>query len=572
MTESDRSFNLKKDLGADPALESSLNQWQEIAGRVWSVAEVFQPKYAPAPSFDSTAPTAIDIEFMKNKGAVRSEAEITTIKDQIARAAKTPEEALLDAVKVNKVVGFGDIHGPLGPHMTFLAEEMPKLKQAGITHLAVEIPAVYQSHIDQWTSADQAFLRDRLKDKSSIINVIDSAKKAGIAVVGVDELYGANGEKLASRDQTMARNIGKILKDETAKVAFFVGAEHLQKGFRTDSFGPSAVDILRQKQITTTTFLQQLSSSEDTLMPIARDLKDAIAINNADVASIATLKNSAGTSYDKWDNTIFYPPHFKMAAVEAELTQFGQDPAAQLKDAVAKNKVVLLGEMTQAEPEEPTSAHRNFMGPAMADLKQSGLTDLAVDIPPAYQGTLDDFTKTGNWSSPLPDSYDRDDFKQMLTSARGAGIKLHAVGMQNESVSTMEQIINGLADKTAELAASSPDTRVMLWCHEEKMANFQDENGRVSLASKLGDKGVSAKAFASFTQDFTDPSLGLVTEVTPKPLTFDPAKTRLLGEVPNTYGLQMNRFDNVIVYPSPPAAVSRVPASPSSSTGGSFKP
>jgi len=119
----------------------------------------------------------------------------------------------------------------------------------------------------------------------------------------------------------------------------------------------------------------------------------------------------------------------------------------------------------------------------------------------------------------------------------------------------MEQIIDGLRDKTAEVAASSPNARVLLWCREEKMANFQDVGGSVSLASKLAEKGVSARAFASFTQDFTDPSLGLVTEIAPKPLTFDPAKTRLLGEVPNSYGLQMNRIDNVIVYPSPPASV-----------------
>jgi len=588
MAEFDRSFNPKqeRDQLHDSATENrsdfSAHTWQEISGNLWAAADKPSDKpldkpldrpadktagHTPAPSFDSTAPTAGDIEFMKAKGAVRSDAEITTIKTQIAAAAKAPESALTDAVAANRVVGFGDIHGPLGPHMTLLAEQMPALKQAGITHLAVEIPAVYQNHIDQWASADQTFLRDRLKDKSSIINVIDAAKKAGIAVVGVDELYGANGEKLASRDQTMARNIGKILKDDNAKVAFFVGAEHLQKGFRQDSFGPSAVELLRQKQIPTTTFLQQLSSSEDALMPMARDLKSAVAINNSDVAAIGSLKNSAGTTYDKWDSTIFYPPHYKMGAVEAELSTHGQDPVGQLKDALNKNKVVLLGEMTQAEPEVDESAHRKFMAATMADLKTAGLTDLALDIPPAYQSTLDQFSTSGNWGSPLPDSYDRDDFKQMLASARGAGIKLHAVGMQNESVSTMEQIINGLTDKTAELAASNPNARIMLWCREEKIANFQDVNGQVSVASKLAEKGVNARAFASFTQDFTDPSLGLVTEITPKPLTFDPAKTRLLGEVPNTYGLQMNRFDNVIVYPSPPASIKSAVAG-----GGAPKP
>ena len=436
--------------------------------------------------------------------------------------------------------------------MTFFAEEMPKFKQNGVTHLAVEIPQAYQSHVDQWTAADQAFLRDRLKDKSSIINVIDAAKKAGIKVACVDELYGANGEMLASRDRTMAKNIGDILTDPKAKVAFFAGAEHLQNGYRLDSYGPSAVDWLRQKQVPVATFLQQISSSEDALMPIARDLKSAVSVNKADVSTIGGLKNSAGTTYDKWDNVIFYPPHYKMEGAEAELKQFGKDPKADLIDAVTHKSVVLLGEMSQAEPEVAASPHRAFMASAMPDLKQAGLTDLAVDLPPAYQQTLDQFSKTGNWSGPLPDSYDHDDFKAVLASAQKAGIKLHAVGLPNESLANMQQIIEGLTTSAADIASANPQNKVMVWCREEKIANFKDDqNQTVSVATQLASKGVSARAFASFSQDFTDTSLGLVTGVTAKPASFDPNQTKLLKEVPNTFGLSMDRFDNVIVYPSP---------------------
>ncbi|MBS1992877.1 MAG: hypothetical protein JSS83_20310 [Cyanobacteria bacterium SZAS LIN-3] len=543
-----------------PSAAETDGNWADLAAGLWHrdsagvlLADNSSGR-APYPSFDSTAATAADTAFMTAQGAVRSDAEIVNIKTQIAAGAQDPEAALLAATRSSRVVGFGDIHGPLGPHMTLLAEEMPKLQKAGMTHLAVEIPAVYQSHIDQWTPADQEFLRVRLKDKSSLINVIDAAKKAGVTVVGVDELYGANGEKLASRDQIMARNIQKILKDENAKVGFFVGAEHLQNGFRQDSFGPSAVELLRKQQVPVTTFLQQLSSSEDSLMPIARDLKTAVSVAKGDVPAIGGLKNSAGTTYDKWDNTVFYPPHYKMEAVEAELRQFGKDPAAALTDAVASNKVVVLGEMTQAEPEEQVSAHRTFMTQQMPALKKAGLTDLAVDMPSSYQKAVDEFNRSGIWSGPLPDSYDKDDFKQMLDAARGAGIKLHAVGIQNESLATMEQIIDGLTDSVGNIAGSSPDAKVLLWCREEKMANFKDDQNRnVSVASKLMDRHTSVQAFAAFNQDFTDTSLGLVTEITPRPLTFDPSKTRLLGEVPNTYGLQMNRFDNVIVYPSPGA-------------------
>ncbi|MBU6455184.1 MAG: hypothetical protein KGS72_25665 [Cyanobacteria bacterium REEB67] len=315
------------------------------------------------------APATSELSFMQRQGAAQPQADIDKIKGEIERGAHDPEQSLLDAAKNNRVVGIGDIHGPLGPHMALLAEEMPKLKAAGVTHLAVEIPAIFQQHIDSWQPADKAFLRDRLKDKDSIIDVIDSAKKAGVAVVGVDEFYNANGEMLASRDRTMAKNIEKILQDPQAKVAFFAGGEHLQDGFRTDSFGPSAVDLLRHKNIPVSTFFQQLSSSEDSLMPIARDLTASVSINKADVPSIASLKTAAKTTYDKWDNVIFYPIHDHMQGVEAELKQVGKDPGGELTRAVAANKVLLLGEMTQAEPEQLRSPQRALVSDLMPDLK-----------------------------------------------------------------------------------------------------------------------------------------------------------------------------------------------------------
>lgn len=539
-----------------------VSAWSQVSQGLWRpdgkseksvLAASADPAAAPKAIFDTTAASPSELTFMQNQGAVRSGAEITAIKEQISRAAQDPEQAVLKAVKNNRVLAFGDIHGPLGPHMAFFAGEMPKLRQNGITDLAVEIPQAFQAHVDHWTAADQSFLRDRLKDKSSIINVIDAAKKAGIKVDCVDEMYYGDGEKLASRDRTMAKNISGILNDPSAKVAYFAGAEHLQNGYRQDSFGPSAVDWLRQKQISVATFLQQLPSSQDALMPIARDLKTAVSVNKADVSTIGGLKNSAGTTYDKWDNVIFYPPHYEMEGVEAELKQFGHDPKTDLADALAKNRVVLMGEMTQAVPEDATSPQRNFMAADMPDLKKAGLTDLAIDLPPAYQSSLDDFSKTGILSGPLPGSYDRDDFKAVLGAAQKEGIKLHAVGLQNESISTMQQIIEGLVSASAAITKADPTgkSHTMVWCREEKIANFKDDHDQaVSVASLLKKQGISTRAFAGFTQDFIEPSLGLVTEVTPRPTSLDPSRTKLLREVPNSLGMQMDRFDNVIIYPS----------------------
>ncbi|MBU6455185.1 MAG: hypothetical protein KGS72_25670 [Cyanobacteria bacterium REEB67] len=113
-------------------------------------------------------------------------------------------------------------------------------------------------------------------------------------------------------------------------------------------------------------------------------------------------------------------------------------------------------------------------------------------------------------------------------------------------------IIEKLTSASAEIANSDAKAKVLVLCREEKIAHFKDEQGQsVDVVSRLKSRGVSSEAYAGFSQDFTDWTLGLVTGVTPRPLTFDPAKTSLLRDVPNTVGMPMKMFDNVIVYPSP---------------------
>lgn len=477
--------------------------------------------------------------------------DVSQAKQQIKAEGRPPEEALLEATRQNRVVGIGDIHGPLGPQLSFLAEEMPKLKGSGVTHLAVEIPTTYQKYIDDWSAADQAFLRSRLKDKSSLINVIEQAKQSGVKVVGVDDLYGEGGEKLASRDRTMAKNIMAILDDPTAKVTFFVGAEHLQDGTRQDSFGPSTAELLRRKGVSIPTFYPQISSAQDALMPIARSLVAPLNIDRAHYGDIGKLSVASGVGYSKWDNVMLFPPHYKMEGVEAELKQFGKDPKDELKDAVANNKAVLLGEMPRPVPEQESDPHRKFIKDTLKDLKAQGLTDLAIDIPPAYAARLQQTSKDDE-IGPLPGTYDHDDFKAIINEARMNGIRLRAIGNMNESIMATKDVLDDIAKKTQQIANENPNNKVLVWCSEEKVAKFKDDQGNeVSIGKILTDAGIKTTTYAGFTQDFTDWSLGLVTEITPEPTSIDPSKTKLLREVPNTESMQMDRFEHVIIYPSP---------------------
>lgn len=473
--------------------------------------------------------------------------DINAARNRVLKDGSSPEDALLEAVKKNRVVGIGDNHGPLTPQLAFLADEMPKLKEAGVTHLAVEIPTAYQNRIDSWTADDKEFLRNRLKDKSSLINVMEQAKAQGIQVTAIDDMYGNNGQQLAGRDRTMAKNIMGLLADPAHKVAAVLGAEHLQDGFRQDSFGPSTVDILRRKNIAIPTFYPQVSSAFDSLTPVARSLDKPLNIDRAHYGEIGTMPVSTGVPYSKWDNVVLYPPRYKMEAAEAELKQEGKDAASELRKAISENKVVLVGESPATAPEVPENGHRKLMAESMADLKAAGLTDLAVDIAPGYLERL----KEGTQAGPLPAPYDSADFKNVLAEATKNGITLHAIGATNESNMTMGQILEHLADETGKVATGAKG-KVIVWLSEERTAKYEAaENKSVSLSSMLRDKAVQTTAFAALTQDFADISLGLITEITPSPLSFEPGKTKVLSEIPNNQAIEISRFEHVIVYPSP---------------------
>jgi hypothetical protein len=501
--------------------------------------------------------TEDELKFMEKRGGIRDASEANAVKTQIAETAKDPEAALITSVQNHQVVGFSDMHVRQGPYFQFLIDELPKLKAAGITDVAFEFPKAWQKDLDTWTPETQKQVVNRLTDGQSLIDVIDAAKKLGLTVSAVDENYSGVGDEIFSRDKTMADNIEQLVKDEHKKVLYFAGAEHLASGNRRYSEFPTTAQRLRDDKISVDTFYQQISSLPDGMARSTRDLTRPVSVDTAEAPLLGQVQ-TAGYGLPpagRWDNVIFYPVHYKMENVEAELNQFGAAPKAALKAAVESNRVVLLGEMTRSDPENPESQHRKLLAQMMPDLRDSGLTDLAINVPMRFQSELDGYVQHGlpDGNLPLPrplGGADSESFKEVLAAAIKSGLKLHAIGQDIYPDTQMKDIIDGLSENLQTLSRENEHGKTLLWSDELFVAKFFQGQSEVSISHTLNSAGIETTAIADFSQDFDNSSPGVITQLLKEPVVVKPEETSRLKTIVNKQRMQMDRFDQVIVYPS----------------------
>jgi hypothetical protein len=504
---------------------------------------------------DRVTPT--ELKFMTERGGVGDSKQADAIKAQMAHHAQDPEAALLKAVQDNRVVGFADLHVRQGPYFQFLIDELPKLKAAGVTDIALEIPKTWQQDVDNWTPESQKEMSRRLTDGQSLLDVVDAAKKAGLTISAVDEYYLGPGDKIFSRDKTMADNVEQILQDPNKKVLYFVGAEHLANGFRRNTMTPTTAQRLRDDNVSVDTFYQQIPSLPDGMVASTRDLTRPVSVDTKKTDLLAPVKTTGfgRPPYGNFDNVIFYPLHYKMDQCEAELKQFGAAPSAALKTAVENNRVVLLGEMKRVDPEHPESEHRKLFSQLMPELKKSGLTDLALNIPARYQGQLDHYVQNGLPAGPLDlpaplGGDDNENFKPIVKAAIKNGLKLHAVGQDITATTPLQQVIDGLANNLELVSRNNHGGKTLLWSEELFVAKFFQGQSEISISHTLNNDGIATTAIADFSQDFDKFSPGQVSQLLKKPVAVKPELTNRLRTIVNNQFMPMDRFDQVIVYPS----------------------
>ncbi len=233
--------------------------------------------------------------------------ELLAIKKEINAYGRNPEEMLVEAMKGNRVLAIGEHHVD-SSHRQLGAKMMPKLKQAGATHLALEVPAELQPALDAFMlTGSKDKLQGALRQYQAILG---AAREAGLKVVAVDK----RGE--AYRDNHMAAKISGILdSDPKNKVIFWVGAAHLECNNPHDKQPTAAALLKRKYSVCTIRALNEMvAGTPDSLESLTGELTKPVAISMRQASKISTLTDVVDPEYPflvkrygYWDQLIIYP-------------------------------------------------------------------------------------------------------------------------------------------------------------------------------------------------------------------------------------------------------------------------
>lgn len=164
-------------------------------------------------------------DFRRLVGAAKSPERVAEWKAEINRVGVDPHSAIVDAMKSNRVVGLGETHFPGNPWRSYGKDLIPDLKQAGATHLAVEIPESWQPQIDNYLRTGRLPLTVIPLLGHEHFGIMSAARESGMDIIAVDGRHSDN------RNLKMAEKIHDILQESPDnKVVYWVGSNHLQTG------------------------------------------------------------------------------------------------------------------------------------------------------------------------------------------------------------------------------------------------------------------------------------------------------------------------------------------------------
>ena len=205
------------------------------------------------------------------------------LREEAAKYGVKAEDAIIEALKRDRVVMIGEYHVPGSAHNEWGAELMPKLKGKA-THLALENGVDSKLFDGQKVIFENLPPRHQHHEYASLLN---SAKRSGLEVSPVDVPENASRQMLF-RNQHMADQITKILEDPKARVLFWVGNQHLRTAPKLED-GPQVVSMLRDRGVSVSTFYGQHDNfwREEPVRhlftprsPIAVPTKDAPVLRN----------------------------------------------------------------------------------------------------------------------------------------------------------------------------------------------------------------------------------------------------------------------------------------------------
>lgn len=274
---------------------------------------------------------ALEIDSELVKSSHKSAQHLKDIRQEIIDNGEEPVDALVSAMKENRILAIGEGHYEIEPQRDLGAKIIPLLKEAGATHLAIEVPENIQSYINEYEKTGKLAVEKLpcLLQSDNYIRILDAARRNDIKVLAVDRSlynfkndmiyadYDGVGMQQPSRDQVMATNIGNILRDTpNSKVIFWVGSGHLHQNH--NGIQPkyrNASTLLKDAGYSICTFRGEYgckSNSPSLLMQIAGDTNSPVSISTNKTKKLGDLtvynpQVRPVNQYKEWDQIIIYP-------------------------------------------------------------------------------------------------------------------------------------------------------------------------------------------------------------------------------------------------------------------------
>ncbi len=260
----------------------------------------------------------------------------TAVRREIGRYGTDPKSWLVAAMEKNRVltIGEGHVYAGTSGHHELGRSLMGALKDAGATHLAVELPFSRQDLLDHFSrtgSVDESLLKSskvtneyistrKFLQSPDLMNVLTAAREAGLKIVAVDDANSINvgpynGVFGTGRDNTMAANIANILtSDPKSKFVYWVGAIHAEVAVDKRDH-ERASQILRKQGFDVCSVLpkeKQPGRDNNPLFALIDDVKQPtlVPMNKARTLSrLPELKTlfPITQNFGAWDAVIIYP-------------------------------------------------------------------------------------------------------------------------------------------------------------------------------------------------------------------------------------------------------------------------
>ena len=238
---------------------------------------------------------------------------IENLRKEVNLSGEDPLEALTAALKRGRAVMVGEYHVSDSINRALGAKLMPQLKEAGLTHLAIEHSSDFAGKIFDANGKLDIDSLPALLRHHEFYDLLNSANKAGIEIVPVDSALEA-ARDLASRNVHMDQKIADILENPDNKVLYWVGNRHLQM-LDTTGEGPQVAKLLRDRGIALTTFYGQHDNfwREEPVRNLFTPHKP-LAVPTAQAPTLSALSwlhddsaNHTLSKFSEFDYVLMYP-------------------------------------------------------------------------------------------------------------------------------------------------------------------------------------------------------------------------------------------------------------------------